>query len=156
MAPTNAGKEFIKKLMLQTEEHKDDYSIYNRDNIAGWFDIFKGLYIKPADSDATTMQGTKETKGTVYATDLTVSGFSVYGRNRVKEDPTLIKDTIGMVYYFKDSGLTDCGNVSINRIAHDYDNSKIDIAEARAYNPDGQPNTNGRKCRRSMWKDWAA
>ncbi len=142
MAPTNAGKEFIKKLMLQTGEHKDDYSIYNRDNIAGWFDIFKGLYIKPADSDATTMQGTKETKGTVYATDLTVSGFSVYGRNRVKEDPTLIKDTIGMVYYFKDSGLTDCGNVSINRIAHDYDNSKIDIAEARAYNPDGQPNTN--------------
>lgn len=142
MTPTDEGKEFIKKLMLQTGEHKGDYTIYDRDNIAEWFNIFKGLYIKPADSDATAVQGSKETKGTIYATDLTASGFSVYGRNRVKEDPSLIQDTIGMVYYFNDSELTDCGNVSINRIVHDYAGSQINIAEARAYNPDGTLNTN--------------
>ncbi|MDE5962532.1 MAG: DUF4270 domain-containing protein, partial [Alistipes sp.] len=128
MTPTDEGKEFIKKLMLQTGEHKGDYTIYDRDNIAEWFNIFKGLYIKPADSDATAVQGSKETKGTIYATDLTASGFSVYGRNRVKEDPSLIQDTIGMVYYFNDSELTDCGNVSINRIVHDYAGSQINIA----------------------------
>lgn len=142
MEPTPEGKEFIKRLMLQTGEYAGQYSIYNRDNIAEWFDIFKGLYIKPAKSDETNVAGSKETKGTIYATDLTASGFSVYGRNRVEQDPSLIKDTIGMVYYFKDTELTDCGNVSINSIRHDYDGSLIDIAEARAYNPDGQPNTN--------------
>lgn len=142
MDPTEKGKEFVKRLMLQTGEYAGDYSIYDRDNITGWFDIFKGLYIKPADSDETEMENSSDSKGTIYATDLTASGFSVYGRNRVEQDPSLIKDTIGMVYYFKDTELTDCGNISINRIRHNYDRSKIDIDEARAYNPDGQPNTN--------------
>lgn len=142
MTPTPEGKEFIKRLMLQTGEYAGQYSIYDRGNIAEWFDIFKGLYIKPAESDEANVAGSKETKGSVYATDLTASGFSVYGRNRVEQDPSLIKDTIGMVYYFKDVELTDCGNVSINTIRHEYDGSQIDIAEARAYNTDGQPNTN--------------
>lgn len=142
MRAKEAGKEFIKRLMLQTGEHKDDYAIYDRDNIAEWFKIFKGLYIKPTAGDSDEMKGSSDSKGSIYATDLTASGFSVYGRNRVKEDPSLIQDTIGMVFYFNDTELPDCGNVSINRIVHDYAGSQIDIAEARAYNPDGTLNTN--------------
>ncbi len=142
MTPTDAGKEFVKQLMLQSGEQAGNYAIYDRDNIAEWFKAFKGLYIKPAESDAAAVSGSAESKGTIYATDLTASGFSIYGRNRVEADPSLIQDTIGMVYYFKDTQLTDCGNVSINTVRHDYTGSKINLDEARAYNPDGQPNTN--------------
>ncbi len=141
MTPTDAGKEFVKQLMLQSGEQAGNYAIYDRDNIAEWFKAFKGLYIKPAESDRTAVSGSSESKGTIYATDLTASGFSIYGRNRVEADPSLIQDTIGMVYYFKDTELTDCGNVSINTIEHDYNGSKIDIAQARAYHPDGTLNT---------------
>ncbi len=141
MTPTDAGKAFVKQLMLQSGDYAGKYEIYDRDNVADWFKVFKGLYIKPADSDGTAVSGSSGTKGTIYATDLTASGFSIYGRNRVEADPSLIQDTIGMVYYFKDTQLTGCGNVSINTVGHDYDASKIDIAQARAYNPDGTPNT---------------
>ena len=142
MTPTDAGREFVRQLMLQSGDYAGKYEIYDRENIAEWFKAFKGLYIKPKESDEAVMAASSESKGTIYATDLTASGFSVYGRNRVEADPSLIQDTIGMVYYFKDTELTDCGNVSINTIEHDYTRSKIDIAEARAYNPDGQPNPN--------------
>lgn len=141
MTPTDAGRAFVKQLMLQSGDYAGKYEIYDRDNIAEWFEVFKGLYIKPAESDAAIVSGSSASKGTIYATDLTASGFSVYGRNRVEADPSLIQDTIGMVYYFKDTELTECGNVSINTIGHDYDGSMIDIAHARDCNPDGTPNT---------------
>ena len=142
MQPTEAGREFIQRLMLQTGDHAGDYSVYDPDNIAGWSDVFKGLYIKPADSDEAAVNGSAETKGTVYATDLAASGLAVYGRNRVGAHPELIQDTIGMVYYFYNSDNTDFGNVSVNTLKHDYDGSHIDLATARAYNPDGTRNTN--------------
>ena len=140
MDPTPEGREFIRRLMLQEGEYAGKYEIYDRDNVAEWFDIFKGLYIKPAKETERAVQGTAESKGSIYAFDLTASGFSVYGRNRVEAHPELIQDTIGMVYYFKDTELTDCGNVSINRIAHDYAGSLIDENDARAYDADGQLN----------------
>ena len=139
MEPTDAGREFISRLMLQSGEHAGDYSIYDVDNLSKWHSIFKGLYIKPAESDAAKLGTSAETKGTIYAMDLTASGFTVFGRNRVKSDPTLIQDTIGMAYYFYDES-TDCGNVSVNRVQHDYTGSQIDIAAARAYLPDGTRN----------------
>lgn len=113
MTPTEAGKTFIKKLMLQEGTYKDKYSIYSTDSLKYWVEEFKGLYIKPEGTP-----GMK--KGTIYSTSLDASGFVVYGRNRVKDDPTLIKDTIGMVYYFYDSFQTTYGNVSINSILNDY------------------------------------
>lgn len=140
MTPTAAGKEFVSRLMLQTGEHAGDYSIYDVDNVAGWSDIFKGLYIKPADTDAEAMAGASETKGTIYATDLGASGLAVYGRNRMKEHPELIKDTIGMVYYFYPADQTDYGTMSVNTVRHDYTGSQIDLAKARAYNEDGTRN----------------
>ncbi len=136
MTPTPDGREFVKRLMLQSGERKGDYSIYDTDNLAEWFEVFKGLYIRPANAAAMKADGTS--KGSVYALSLAGSGFSVYGRNRVEEDPSLIKDTIGMVYYFNISDY-DHGNVSINTVRHDYTGSKIELAEAQAY-VDGMPN----------------
>lgn len=136
MTPTDDGREFVKRLMLQSGERKGDYSIYDTDNLAEWFEEFKGLYIRPADADK--LKTTSESKGSIYALNLSGSGFSVYGRNRVEEDPSLIKDTIGMVYYFNISSY-DEGNVSVNTVRHDYAGSKIDPEEAQAY-VNGMPN----------------
>ena len=140
MVPTEAGKAFVARLMLQQGEHAGDYSIYDTENLSEWCNIFKGLYIKPAATDEALVSASAETKGTIYATDLSASGFSVYGRNRVEAHPELIQDTIGMAYYFYDSEQNDYGNVSINTIRHNYEGSQIDIARARAYNPDGTRN----------------
>mgnify|MGYP000499193296 FL=1 len=81
--------------MLQEGEYAGDYSIYSADSLKYWVEAFKGLYIAPNPEKPLTEYG----KGTIFATELTYSGLSVYGRNRVKDDPSLIKDTIGMVYY---------------------------------------------------------
>ncbi|MCM1300967.1 MAG: DUF4270 domain-containing protein [Alistipes senegalensis] len=137
MTPTDDGKEFIKRLMLQSGERKGDYSIYDVENLSEWFKEFKGLYIRPAEAEQLKVPA--QSKGSVYTLDLSASGFAVYGRNRVEEDPSLIKDTIGMVYYFYVSDL-DEGNVSVNTVRHDYTGSEINLDEARAYNSDGTPN----------------
>lgn len=138
MNPTPEGREFIQRLMLQTGERKGDYSIYDVNNMSEWFKVFKGLYIRPAEAEKLKAPG--QSKGSVYTLDLSASGFAVYGRNRVEEDPSLIKDTIGMVYYFYVSDFTE-GNVSVNTVRHDYTDSKINPNEARAY-IDGKPNPN--------------
>ncbi len=138
MKPTPEGREFIQRLMLQTGERKGDYSIYDVNNMSEWFKVFKGLYIRPAEAKKLKAPG--QSKGSVYTLDLSASGFAVYGRNRVEEDPSLIKDTIGMVYYFYVGDFTE-GNVSVNTVRHDYTGSKIDPDEAQAY-IDGKPNPN--------------
>ena len=153
LEPTEEGRNYIKRLMLQEGDY--DYSIYDPENLDKWVEAFKGLYICP-DPDTTIQQdGNKET-GTIFATDLTYSGLRVYGRNRVEDDPTLIKDTIGMEYFFYESGMehgdvSKYGNVSVNTITHDYtkynpvtaEEVKIEIAEAREPKPgeeDKRPN----------------
>ncbi len=144
LEPTDEGRDYIKRLMLQDGKYKDDYSIYSPDSLEYWVKEFKGLYIGPDPKNPIQQDGTKE-KGTIFATSLDYSGLAVFGRNRVKDDPTLIKDTIGMVYYFYESG-TEFGNVSVNTITHNYDAAtsaaKIDITKAREVNPDGSINEN--------------
>lgn len=139
MEPTDEGKTFIRRLMLQEGEFKGDYSIYSRDSLEQWVEAFKGLYICP-DPDAPINE---YGKGTIYSTELESSGFAVFGRNRVKDDPTLIKDTIGMVYYFYTTGL-EYGNVSVNSISHDYTQAttaQINIEQAKESNPDRELNS---------------
>lgn len=144
LEPTEEGKNYIKRLMLQEGEYKDDYSIYSPDSLEYWVKEFKGLYICPDPNEPVQKNGIKET-GTIFSTSLDYSGLAVFGRNRVEGDPTLIKDTIGMVYYFYESG-TEFGNVSVNSIRHNYDaatsDAKIDISQAREVNPDGTINEN--------------
>ena len=130
LEPTEAGKKYIRRLMLQEGESAGDYSIYSADSLKYWVEAFKGLYIAPNPEKPLTEYG----KGTIFATELTYSGLSVYGRNRVKDDPSLIKDTIGMVYYFYEDG-AKFGNVSVNNVKHDYEEAtiarRINIEEAR-------------------------
>lgn len=130
LEPTEAGKKYIRRLMLQEGEYAGDYSIYSADSLKYWVEAFKGLYIAPNPEKPLTEYG----KGTIFATELTYSGLSVYGRNRVKDDPSLIKDTIGMVYYFYKDG-AEFGNVSVNNVKHDYEEAtiarRINIKEAR-------------------------
>ena len=130
LEPTEAGKKYIRRLMLQEGEYAGDYSIYSADSLKYWVEAFKGLYIAPNPEKSLTEYG----KGTIFATELTYSGLSVYGRNRVKDDPSLIKDTIGMVYYFYEDG-AEFGNVSVNNVKHDYEEAtiarRINIEEAR-------------------------
>ena len=130
LEPTEAGKKYIRRLMLQEGEYAGDYSIYSADSLKYWVEAFKGLYIAPNPEKPLTEYG----KGTIFATELTYSGLSVYGRNRVKDDPSLIKDTIDMVYYFYEDG-AKFGNVSVNNVKHDYEEAtiarRINIEEAR-------------------------
>ena len=130
LEPTEAGKKYIRRLMLQEGEYAGDYSIYSADSLKYWVEAFKGLYIAPNPEKPLTEYG----KGTIFATELTYSGLSVYGRNRVKDDPSLIKDTIGMVYYFYEDG-AEFGSVSVNNVKHGYEEAtiarRINIEEAR-------------------------
>ena len=92
MKPTQKGREFINRLMLQEGTYKGDYSIYSLDSLEQWVAEFKGLYIVPA------VDQTSPNKGNIYATSLDASGFAIYGRNRLESDPTLIADTLDPLY----------------------------------------------------------
>lgn len=110
---TPEGRKYIDRLMLQEGKYKGDYSVYDAKNVELFVEEFKGLYIRP-EGDITEYG-----KGNVYATTLSGTTFSVFGRTRVEEDPSLIKDTIGMVYYLYDE-VMKAGKVSVNVIDHDY------------------------------------
>lgn len=128
MQATDAGRDFVNRLMLQEGTYKNDYSIYGTDSLEQWFAEFKGIYIVPSEGQTSPM------KGNIYATALETSGFAFYGRNRVASDPTLIKDTLTMPYIFYDKTVSKYGNVSINTVKHDYSKAtspeKFDIADA--------------------------
>lgn len=115
---TESGQAFIDRLFLKSGNYKGDYSIYSVDSMAQWVEEFKGLYIKPLEQ--------AEGEGAMYVTSLEESALSIYGRNRRKEDPSLIQDTIGMVYYFKDPYALN-KNVSINTVSHDYSEGSLQL-----------------------------
>ncbi len=134
---TTAGRDFIARLMLQKGDRKADYSIYSADSLEYWVKEFKGLYICPEKEVSAA------NSGTIYSTSLEGTGLSIYGRNHVKDDPTLIKDTIGMVYYFYDS-YAKHGNVSVNSIRHDYSSATagiISIDDAKESNKNRPTNS---------------
>lgn len=132
LEPTDEGRAFIRRLMLQEGEHKDE-EIYGVNNISEWVKKFKGLYICPDPDKPAPEWG----KGTIYSTSLNASGFAFYGRNRVEDDPSLIQDTIGAVYNFYVSK-APAGNVSVNVFDRDYTQhnpatagaARIEIADA--------------------------
>lgn len=139
MEPTEEGETFIKRLMLQPIEgepkwkYEGDYSIYSVDSLKYFVEEFKGLYIKPTQATADRLSK----QGTIFGTELDASGFAVYGRNRVESDPSMVKDTIGMVYYFYDS-YAKHGNVSVNTVKNYY-NGLFSEDEVKESNPNRQP-----------------
>lgn len=127
LKPTEAGYAYIDRLFLKEGKYKNDYSVYSADSLQQWLEEFKGVYIKPME--------TPEGEGTIYATSLEGSGISVYGRNRRKEDPSLIQDTVGMVFYFIDT-YGQNANISINSVKHDYSEGslQLDVAAVNEVN----------------------
>lgn len=131
LEPTEEGRKYVQRLMLQKgsgSNYEEDYSIYRIDSLEQWVEEFKGFYICPAPDTAMP-----EGKGAIFATSLESSGLTIYGRNRVETDPSLIQDTLRVTYYFYE-GSVDHGNVSINTMRHDYSQATalpFDIADAR-------------------------
>ena len=118
MQPTERGLDLVRRLMLLDGKFKDSLEIYSRDSL--WVSYFKGLCILPAE-DATS-------RGNLFSLTLKNSGFTIYGRNRNRIDPTLIQDTTRTHYYFFSEG-AEYGNVSVNMVRHEYAGSKITPSE---------------------------
>lgn len=122
LTPTPRGLDFVERLLLLKGDVKGDYDLYDDDE--KWVNKFKGVYIRPTDDSA---------PGALFSTTLSSTGLALYGRNRSEEDPTIVKDTVGAVYYFYDNYATK-GNVSITTVEHDYSSALLDIEAASEKN----------------------
>ena len=125
MESTEYSWDFARRLMLIPDNYADadsDWDGYGRSGIElyqddqKWAEKFFGLYIKP-DVDNTPA----DKRGAMYALDLSASGIMLQGRSRNPQDPTMIKDTVGMYYYFMDEESTY--NASVNKVEHNYQES---------------------------------
>lgn len=117
--------DFVRRLMLIPDDYNapdSDWDGYGRDSIEiyqdenKWVKKFFGIYIKP---DVESLPNGSE--GAMYATLLDASGLMLRGRNRNPKDPSLIKDTVGMYYYFYDEYTKH--NLSVNKIERDLSQS---------------------------------
>ena len=122
MESTEYSWDFARRLMLIPDNYADansDWDGYGRSDIEiysddeKWSNKFYGLYIKPDLSETPSNR-----QGAFYALDLSASGIMLQGRSRNPKDPSMIKDTVGMYYYFYDSDSKY--NASVNKIEHDY------------------------------------
>ena len=124
MTNTEYSWDFARRLMLIPDDYatNTEWDGYGRSGIEiysdddKWLDKFHGLYIKPVEE----LPANKE--GGLYALDLTASGIMLQGRSRNPKDPSMIKDTVGMYYYFNDESST-C-NTAVNKISRDYTQGK--------------------------------
>lgn len=114
---TDAGEDLMSRLMLTSGDYT--YEIYNGEYV-DFVDAFKGLYITP--STETVLNTSDSSDGAIYALPFEYAGFSFYGRSKYEEDPTLVKDTIGMSFIFRDS-YAEGGGTSINVVDRDFTGS---------------------------------
>ena len=126
---TDATREYISRLMFTSDEELaanngyayDNDSLYVAGNEAKFVEKVRGVYIAPADGEI-------EGEGAMFATNLENSALILYARSRYEEDPTIIRDTAQMVYnFYIDPAERDLevGNVSINRVSHDFAGSIV-------------------------------
>ena len=122
MESTEYSWDYARRLMLIPDNYADagsGWDGYGRDSVEiytddeRWSKKFYGLYIKP-DVENTPANR----RGAFYELDLSASGIMLQGRSRNPKDPSMIKDTVGMYYYFYDSDSKY--NASVNKIEHDY------------------------------------
>ena len=123
MESTEYSWDFARRLMLIPDDYADaesDWDGYGRSGIEcysddkQWVERFHGVYIKPESAPS-------DKEGAIYELDLTASGMMLQGRSRNPKDPAMIKDTVGMYYYFKDN--KSDYNRSVNRVERDYSQS---------------------------------
>ncbi|MBO5962202.1 MAG: DUF4270 family protein [Alistipes sp.] len=122
MENTEYSWDYARRLMLIPDNYAaadGDWDGYGRSDIEcykddkKWTEKFYGLYIKP-DLENTPANR----RGAFYELDLSASGIMLQGRSRNPKDPAMIKDTVGMYYYFYDAD-SEC-NLSVNKVDHDY------------------------------------
>jgi hypothetical protein len=129
---TDATREYISRLMFTSKEEleanggyaNDSDSLYVAGNEAKFVEQIRGVYIAPAEEI--------EGEGAMFATNLENSALILYARSRYEEDPTIIRDTAQMVYnFYIDPAERDmtAGNVSINRVSHDFTNAAFSAAD---------------------------
>lgn len=133
---TPATREYVSRLMFTTDLEAtggfayDSDSLYVAGNEAAFVERIKGVYIAPADEI--------EGDGAMFMTDLNSTAMVLYARDRYEEDPAIIRDTAQMVYNFyldpAEYNL-DAGNVSINRVTHNFDNAAFTMADIDASSP---------------------
>ncbi|MFI3248906.1 MAG: hypothetical protein R3Y39_07255 [Rikenellaceae bacterium] len=130
---TESGIALGDRLMLKDESVDLDSDVYLDYEYEDFLDHFKGLYIIPKES--TIGYG----EGATYSTAIASSGFGFFGRSLYEEDPTIVADTIGMTYTFRNSYLDDnLGGVSIQTVEHDYSTASFDESDVRTdTNPTG-------------------
>ena len=125
MENTAYSWDYARRLMLIPDNYADagsDWDGYGRSGIEcydddkKWVEKFHGLYIKP-DLEATPANR----RGAMYELDLSASGMMLQGRSRNPKDPAMIKDTVGMYYYFYDDDSKV--NTSVIKVEHDYSKS---------------------------------
>lgn len=129
---TAATREYIERLMFLTDLEAnggfalDKNEIYVEGNEKAFVEEVRGVYIRPAE-------GMPEGRGAVYASDIESTALLLYARDRYEEDPTIIRDTTYMAYEFYLNPTdyeVEAGNVSINRVEHDFSTStKISVEE---------------------------
>ena len=133
---TDATREYISRLMFTSKEDleanggyaNDSDNLYIAGNEAKFVEQIRGVYIAPAEEI--------EGEGAMFATNLENSALILYARSRYEEDPTIIRDTAQMTYHFAinpSERKLEVGNVSINRVSHDFAGSKV---ESVAENPE--------------------
>ncbi len=122
MVPTNAGKDFLKRLISMDMEDYVDDSLFRVQ--------FKGLYITPADAS--------RQNAATYSSSLADARMIMYSRCHDTLDIKAIYDTLYSVFSFRDTD--DSGsstgyalawnNVSINMADYDYSGSTLGPLEA--------------------------
>lgn len=130
---TDATREYVSRLMFTSEEELEANGGYANDKdslyVLGYEKDFveriRGIYIEPVEE----IDG----EGAMFATNLENSALILYVRSRYEEDPTIIRDTAQMPYHFYiDPAERDMevGNVSINRVSHDFAGSMVADVES--------------------------
>lgn len=125
---TAKTREYVSRLMFTSDQELaenggyayDNEEIYVAGNEAKFIEKVRGVYIAPAED--------VEGEGAMFATDLENSALILYARSRYEEDPTIIRDTAQMLFnFYIDPAQRDMevGNVSINRVSHDFAGSKV-------------------------------
>jgi hypothetical protein len=130
---TDATREYISRLMFTSDEELeanggfayDKDSLYVVGNEKDFVERIRGVYIEPAEEI--------EGEGAMFATNLEYSALILYARSRYEEDPTIIRDTAYMSYNFYVNTAErdlEAGNVSVNRVLHNFEGSAVADVES--------------------------
>ena len=128
---TPATREYVSRLMFTTDLDAtggfayDSDSLYVAGNEAEFIKHIRGIYVAPAEEI--------EGEGAMFATNLENTALILYARSRYEEDPAIIRDTAQMVYNFYIDPAEremEAGNVSINRVSHDFAGSVVADVES--------------------------